>query len=236
MATLLLCDSSNWNAFSLLLAHPDIERNLITPIMKVHLPHIAIALLSLPILKRMLDSGFSLSAAPPTALGHTLLHIACLPLDITHVNIFQESIYTSAHEFRQLFPDRTQYRIPFTLNTPQPQPTDFFPVQAELVYFLLSQSPDPDALLGAQDCHGNTALHYLAMHRTVNWELPEELLDGRERTADVYYEVRNRWGWSAEQLVRHGEVAVVSENGKGFWITDHVRWVRDGATAAAAAV
>jgi ankyrin repeat protein len=229
MATLMLCDPPNWDAFSLLLAHPAINRGLLTPVIKVHLLHIAVALLSLPILKRVLESGFNLSSAGPTALGHTLLHIACLPLDITHVNIFQESIYTSAHEFRQLVPERTQYHIPFTHDTPKAQPTDFFPAQAELVHFLLSQSPDPDVLLAAQDCHGNTALHYLAMHRTVNWALLEAILDGGEERAEVYYGVRNWWGWSAENLVRHGEVAVVDGEGKGFWGMEHIRWVVDDA-------
>lgn len=70
------------------------------------------------------------------------------------------------------------------------------------------------------------------MQRTINWDLLEGILDTRESAVDVYCEVRNQWGWSAENLVRHGEVAVVDEEGKGFWRTEHVSWVRDGAGGA----
>jgi len=216
MATLMCCDPPNLDALSLLLAHPKIDYNLFTPLEKVHFLHIAVALLSMPLLKRVLGSGFSVSAAGPTALGHSLLHVTCLPLDITHVNIFQESIYSSAHEFRKLSPDRMKYHVLFDIDGPQPQPTDFFTDQAELVHYLLSQSPNPDALLTAQDCHGNTAFHYLTMHRTVNQELLDSLLDSSEKAQDVYYDVQNRWGWTAENLARHGEVAEVVDS-KRFW-------------------
>ena len=229
MATLMCCDPPNWNAFSMLLAHPATDRNLLTPVTKVHTLHIAVAILSSRILKRVLDSGFSLSAIAPTALGHTLLHLACLPLDITHVNIFQESIYNSAHEFRQLSPLRMQNYILFDADEARPQPTDFFAAQAELVHYLLSQSPDPDALLAAQDCHGNTAFHYLAMHRTVNHDLLESLIAVSEKAEDVYYDAQNHWGWAAEHLVRHGEVAEVDVS-KNFWTTSHTaRAVEGGA-------
>ncbi|KAE9375149.1 ankyrin [Stipitochalara longipes BDJ] len=220
MATLMCCDPPNWDALSLLLAHPAIDHKLVTPLTKVHFLHTAVALLSISPLKRVFESGFRVSAAAPTALGHTLLHVACLPLDITHVNIFQESSYSSAHEFRQLSPSRMQYRVLFNADGPQPQPTDFFAAQAELVHYLLSQSPDPDALLAAQDCHENTALHYLAMHRTINQELLDSLLDVSEKAQDVYYDAQNRWGWTAENLVRHGEVAEVDDS-KRFWVMSH---------------
>jgi hypothetical protein len=112
------CDPPNWDAFSLLLSHPAIDQNLVTPVTKVHLLHITVALLSLSTLKHVLEAGLSLSDAASTALGHTLLHIACLPLNMTHVNIFQESIYSSAHEFRQITPSRTQEYILFNDDTP----------------------------------------------------------------------------------------------------------------------
>ena len=209
MATLMCCDPPNWNALSLLLPHTKIEYNLVTPLKKVQSLQITVALFSTPLLKRILETGFSISATPPTALGHALLHIACLPLDITHVNIFQERIYSSAHEFGQLSPERMKYHILFDIDGPQPQPTDFFPTQAELVHYLLSQSPHPNALLAAQDCHRNTALHSSAMYRTVDQELLDSLLDSSEKAQDVYYDFRNHWGWTAENLVRHGEVAEV---------------------------
>ena len=168
MATFICCDPTNWDAFSVLLEHPATDRNQLTTLTKVHLLHIVVSLLSMSVLKHVLQSGFSLLDAALTAAGHTLLHIACLPLDITHVNIFQESIYNSAHEFRQLSASRMTDYIIFDGDTPQPQPTDWFAAQTEMVFYLLSQSPDPDALIAAQDCHGNTAFHCLAMHKTTN--------------------------------------------------------------------
>lgn len=216
MATLICCDPPNWDAFSLLLAHPATDRNQLTPLTKVHLLHVTVSLLSLSILKHVLQSGFSLSTAVPTAAGHTLLHIACLPLNITHVNIFQESIYNSAHEFRQLGSSRMPDHIIFDDDTPRPQPTDWFAMQTELVLYLLSQSPDPDALIAAQDCHGNTAFHYLAMHRTVNEELLNSLMSFSENSEDVYYEAKNRWDWTADNLIRHGEVAEIDVS-KKYW-------------------
>ena len=227
MATLMCCDPPNWDAFSLLLAHPATDFNQLTPLTKVHLLHVTVSLLSLSILKNVLQSGFSISTAAPTAVGHTLLHIACLPLDITHVNIFQESIYNSAHEFRQLSSSKMPDYIIFDGDTPRPQPTDWFAAQTELVLYLLAQSPDPHALIAAQDCHGNTAFHYLAMHRTVNQELLDSLMGFSESSEDVYYEAKNQWDWTAENLVRHGEVAEIDVS-KNYWKRPHAAGIAEG--------
>lgn len=66
----------NTEAYSILDAHDQSDKSVLTPVFKVHLLHFAIAHLQLHMLQ-MVD--LPLSVAPPTALGHTLLHIACLP-------------------------------------------------------------------------------------------------------------------------------------------------------------
>lgn len=177
MATLLCCDPPDWEAFSLLATHPEIELDILTPISKVHILHIAASLMSLEVLQCVLQFGCSLSAAGSTALGHNLLHIACLPPRITHVNIFMESIYQSAREFRKHEYWEGYNHIIFDEQTPRPQPTDFFDTQMELVRYLISESANPDALIVAQDCHGNTALHYLAVYRIINHKLLDLLIE-----------------------------------------------------------
>jgi hypothetical protein len=225
MASIISCNPPNWEAFDILANHPSININLITPIMRVHVLHMITALLSLPDLKHVLQMplvGFELAKLRPTAAGHTLLHIACLPLDITHVNIYAKSIYTSARESRHLplstiegNARKLQYYIIQEVDGPAPQPTSFFPMQEELVMYLLEQSDTPNDLLAVKDYHGNTALHYLAMGRTVNQNLIDRLLES-EGARTIYSKARNSWGWTAEQLLQDGKAAVVEEE-KPFW-------------------
>lgn len=222
MATVLCCSPPNWEAFSILICHPLIDINILTPIMGIHILHLITALLSLPDLSRFLSRpsiGVDISEVLPTAAGHTLLHIACLPLNITHVNVFSEYIYRSAREFRHI-PSVSTTNRPSTRFSMYilhkdgilvPQPTDFFPAQKELAVYLLANTKS----ISAQDCHGNTALHYLAMGRTVNKDLLDELLK-RQEISQIYVATKNSYGRTAEDLMRDGKAAVV-ENNKSFW-------------------
>ncbi|KAK4622526.1 hypothetical protein CLAFUR0_06569 [Fulvia fulva] len=70
-----------------------------TPIFKINALHFAAAALDTTLLIAMLEY-INLSQITPTALGHTLLHLACLPLDDTFVNVFSQAIANSIHHVR----------------------------------------------------------------------------------------------------------------------------------------
>lgn len=80
-----------------LIASPRADANLVTPVFGVHVLHFAVAQLRLDLIKTI---GLPLSAAPPTALGHTLLHVTCLPFDETHLQIFGPKLRQSIHNLR----------------------------------------------------------------------------------------------------------------------------------------
>lgn len=81
MAT--LAKRNPWfEGFDLLAPHADLS--LLTPILRCHLLHFAVATLDLALIKHVVNTMGGPAAAqavPPTALGHTLLHVASLPID-----------------------------------------------------------------------------------------------------------------------------------------------------------
>lgn len=151
----------------------DADQSLRTPIFKVHILHIAAATLSLPVIRAVtssLESQTALATNPTTSLGHTLLHVACLPLADNHINPFSAKIHESIHELRTLSPTyRTKLLWPHQPRS-QPRsgrppfselpPTDHWPAQLQTVEFILSNNLG-DAVCSL-DIHGNTPLHYLA--------------------------------------------------------------------------
>ncbi|KAI4133216.1 MAG: hypothetical protein LQ347_002248 [Umbilicaria vellea] len=118
-----------------------------------------------------------LSTLAPTALGHTVLHIACLPRDDSCINVHSRKIYESVHEVRTLS-DTWQPLKLWSYAAPPPSiPTSAHTIsdntaQSSLIRHLLkTHYPSPLAALAAQDIHGNTPLHYLASARDFNEEL-----------------------------------------------------------------
>jgi ankyrin repeat protein len=103
----------------------------------------------------------------------------------------------------------------------------FFPAQTELLRFLLSQVPH--SALSHQDIYGNTPLHYLAAHRVVNdaaLALLRSAVSGDssgivqgghqerkqpEKQGDPFTILRNRWGYSARDLLEDTERAALPE-------------------------
>ena len=77
MATIVCCEPPNLEVFDLLLSYSETNRDQRTPIYNVHILHIATAQLSLSVLARF-SASITLNNAGTTALGHTLLHVACL--------------------------------------------------------------------------------------------------------------------------------------------------------------
>lgn len=199
-------------AYELLAADARVALDLRTPIYGVHILHFAFAHLSRHLLQQVAD--VPLFSAGTTALGHTLLHIACFPLDETQICIFAKSIYESIHEVRSLsqtlcpltlWPDNEPeplYPQPRSRHNPRktlfakPQDCGFFMRQSELVDYLLDRSTQD---LSAVDVHGNTALHYLASYRTVNTKLIDKLrsLEGGEQ---IWTTAKNHYGYTPKKL------------------------------------
>ena len=119
MAT--LAKPNPWlEGFNLLAPHADLS--LLTPVFRCHLLHFAVATLDLPLIQRVISTIGGPAAAQTvlsTALGHTLLHIASLPINDSVVNMHAQKIYSSIHEFRttdeQWVPQRLVSTPPPTL-------------------------------------------------------------------------------------------------------------------------
>lgn len=89
--------------FNMLAPHADLS--LLTPIFQCHALHFAVATHNLPLIQRVIAAMGGPAAAQavaPTALGHTLLHIASLPIDDSVVNMHSKAIWSSIHDFRTL--------------------------------------------------------------------------------------------------------------------------------------
>ena len=98
-----IAKQSPWlHGFNLLALHSDLS--LRTPLFGCHILHFAVATLNLSTLQHVLATVGSqvFSQNLTTTLGHTLLHIACLPVDDSVVNMHSLPILTSIHEFRTL--------------------------------------------------------------------------------------------------------------------------------------
>lgn len=121
-----LCFSNaniHMQAFHTIMKHPVIDPDRRTPIYMVHLLHFAITHLELEVLLELVEAGVSLSSAGTTALGHTLLHVACLPPTQLHVQVFGPKIFESIHELGQPIADGAW----LVLSGPDPRPIPQFP-------------------------------------------------------------------------------------------------------------
>ena len=101
MAIVVHCEPPNLEAFDLLLSYPKSNRDQRTPIYNMHILHFVTTLLSPSLLERI-SASIILNNAGTTALGQTLLHIACLPLDDTYIQIFSKKVYQLIHTVRTL--------------------------------------------------------------------------------------------------------------------------------------
>ncbi|GES61197.1 hypothetical protein ATEIFO6365_0006065600 [Aspergillus terreus] len=185
-----------------LLSHPQLNPNIRTAIFNVHALHFATAHHD-PELLRWL-AGFmpaGLGAAGTTALGHTLLHVASLPLTRWQVNGGNPKVAQSIHCIRTLdarwrHPHRPSARFGLGVRNPRPMTESQQQAQKATVQVLLDWG---GCDVGAQDVDGNTALHYLA--GTLNIDVATIMLvrgiDGGER---VWQETENRWGLTPSDL------------------------------------
>jgi hypothetical protein len=203
-STFVLPTKFNLPAYTALVSHPSLKLTLITPMLSIHLFHLAVAHGSLPLFKHIL-STFPISPASiaPTALGHNLLHIACLPISGANTKANSLAVMQSIHDTRSLVYPRVRPAPGFGLSTNQLSfnpPTKKHEVhqteQTALIKFLVSTLPQNAT---EQDVYGNTALHYLASHTVPNAD-SISILCSVEGGEEAWNSVRNRWGHSAKDL------------------------------------
>ena len=198
--------------------------HLKTPVMNVHHLHFAAGNLDLRMLRRIIQD-IPLSAAGETALGHTVLHVACLPFDTSFICIYSPKVYASVHDIRphlgvevmrEYMDHMYRHNHPVEPDAPvftEPQDCTSFEKQIKTVQYLLQNGAA--AAISAKDIHGNTPLHYLAGYRTVNQGLVSILRD-HEGGQDVWNSAKNRWGHTPRDLWEDGRNCV-EEHFKDFW-------------------
>ncbi len=236
MATISYCNPWNQAAWDCLRQYPGFDPRIRTPIYDVHILHFAVARLSLILLYEIVKI-VPLAEAGATALGHSLLHIACLPLDKRYIQIHSEAIYKSIHETRDLSEAEEDLRGRFeeeeldnyftarviaeknstTLYEHMPDflaiDLDCLASQTAMVRYLYSYDV---ADVSKQDVHGNTALHYLASHRLVNHQLID-WLRSQKHGQYSWRVLKNIYGYTASELLASNEAAVENPGGQPFW-------------------
>lgn len=226
-------DSPSFEAYNILIHHPTIDPTLRTPIFSIHILHFAVARLDIPLLQHISTTNppIPLEAAGTTSLGHTLLHIASLPLTDAYINLFSPKIFHSIHDVRTL---DTKHWLPIDLRRRNPahrgilsSHADTLPLpreatsedqedarkQAEMVLWLLESGTQD---VGAQDVYGNTTLHYLVSAMRVDERLVARVREWRGAES-VWKESKNELGYTPEELWEDGK-AVVSGEWKSFWM------------------
>lgn len=173
----------------------------------MHILHFATARLPLDLVEAI---GLPPSSAPNTILGHTLLHIACLPYKGDDVQSSQK-IEQSIHEVRNLRHTRYISQPPgsarydasgsriFRPQEGQPEAAQLAPrditnelqQQEDMCRFIVSELGATQ--IGLSNIHGNTPLHYLAGA----WFFNEGLIAWMREQAGgehVWAKAENIWG------------------------------------------
>jgi hypothetical protein len=78
------------------------DTSISTPVLNVHALHFAVAQLRVDLINAIRQS--SSAVAPVTNMGHTLLHIACLPFNEDQIQSSAPKILQSIHDIRALSP------------------------------------------------------------------------------------------------------------------------------------
>ncbi|KAL8806036.1 MAG: hypothetical protein Q9182_001568 [Xanthomendoza sp. 2 TL-2023] len=193
LMTALACEPPNIEACEILSSLGDINMDLRSPIYRIHALHVATAQLSVSLL-RYLSEKLPLDRAGKTALGHTLLHIACLPLEPSEINLSSSPITTSITRVRALS------RQPLSKD-PDSDRTSLSS-QIDTVNYILSNS---HCSVSEQDELGNTALHYLASYADLNEPLIALLRSSENDQSNSWNTSRNQWGYTAEDIYFDGK-------------------------------
>ncbi|PVH81607.1 hypothetical protein DL98DRAFT_514499 [Cadophora sp. DSE1049] len=207
MATIIYCTTFDKSAFDFLCQQPNIDLDIRTPVYRVHILHFAVATLDLELLKHV-SAQTPLQNAGETALGHTLLHIACLPANASQVQRHSELICKSINESRDLRARNDAFsRHPYSVSPGFLPDVEFSKEDCEkqtaMVQYLWRQGIQN---LEVQDVHGNTALHYLAGCKEINWELLTWWWEQHGVTR-IWQEANNRYEASPEELAHANQWA-----------------------------
>ncbi|KAE8440654.1 hypothetical protein EG329_006850 [Mollisiaceae sp. DMI_Dod_QoI] len=202
MATIIQHADFDYDAFEILARCRNINFELRTPVYGVHILHFAVATLNLQMLKYIIRYT-PLRNADVTALGHTLLHIACMPANSLEVQRHSELVYKSIHETRDLHAQNDPHAAcPPGSDFPIFRKTDF-ENQAAMVRFLCESGI---VNFDKKDIHGNTALHYLCGYREQNVELLDRWLE-QPGVLSIFSKSRNIYGATPEELLRESRRA-----------------------------
>lgn len=223
--------------FQFLKAHgADLE--IRTPVFSVHILHLAAAILRLDLL---IAIGLPLSSASANGMGHTLLHIACLPFNESELQSSAPKISHSIHdirgmqasyrvherkvkEFDESGESQTVLRSSFESSMRGVQPLSYLKYNPRMwtteptKHFAEQESVCKFLVkelgaskIGTQDKHGNTMLHYLAGARMPN----EGLIDWlrlQDTGVSVWEKARNFWGYTPQDL--HEDSETVRSSGR----------------------
>ena len=228
MMAMLFSPYCSKTIFDTLLSHPDIKPEIRTPVYQVHILHFIIARLDLEALQYVSsDPRIPLSSAGTTALGHTLLHVACMPPDSLHVQRRAEVVYRSIHETRDLSPANDPHtRFPPEFDGPLSEFEHHFKAQTAIIKYLWTNGIRD---FENEDVHGNTALHYLAGCQSMNWELLNWLFEN-DKSGDVekiWTTARNEVGATPGELADAAQrVRQERKSGWCLWFERHNSRVR----------
>lgn len=193
-----------------LLSHPQLDANLCTPIFEVHPLHFATAHHDPELLSWLADfipGGYE--SAGTTSLGHTLLHIAALPLTAHQIVTRNPYVARSIHCARTLDSKWIYHRLPSPLhmdfslpeevayqNSPIPMTVAQQQAQQATIRVLLEWGGID---VRAKDVDGNTALHYLT--GTLNMsEITLAMIRGMDGGEEVWSESKNGYGVTPRQM------------------------------------
>lgn len=193
-----------------LLSHHQLDANLRTPIFDVHPLHFATAhhdpeLLSW--LAGYISGGYK--SAGTTSLGHTLLHIAALPLTAHQIVIRNPDVARSIHCARTLDSKWLPHRLPSPLHmdftTPEEigyrnDPIPMTSVQQQAQKATIAVLIEWGGIdVKAKDVNGNTPLHYLA--GTLNMcEITLAMVRAMDDGEEVWQESTNDYGVTPRQM------------------------------------
>lgn len=199
LMTALACEPPILEAWEVLSSQGHIDTNLRSPVYQIHALHVAAAQLSVSLLQ-YLSEKLPLDRAGQTTLGHTLLHIACLPLEPSEINQSSSLIKTSITRVRTLS------RRPLSWTSCSSRTT--MSSQVDTVNYILS---DSQCSVIEQDELGNTALHYLASYADLNEPLIALLRSSENDGSHSWNTSKNQWGHTAEDLYYDWKNNVIPE-------------------------
>jgi hypothetical protein len=226
----------DYESYNILRDHPETIVGIRTPVFGIHILHFAVALLS----DKAIDAiGQPLSKVGATSLGQTLLHVACLPYRDEEI-AYSPKIQESIHETRDLhniqFKSQSLQSVIYSSDgekhrgnprdngdgDPRNVPDELHHQHAICKRIVHELGTD---LIGAADCHGNTALHYLAG----SWYLNESLIaELRAWTIGefVWQQDTNLWGHTPKDLMDENIATrsdILRDNGRGYVLSRGMR-------------